>query len=264
MAVGKRGESRPGEIAGAIVWGLIVLIILGILLVQVTKPSLGLGFENLPLGVETVLGTLSKAFTPVVSGLFWVVAPQGEGENVQMIAFAIFLLILLVGNKTLQPFIRGPFMALFISAIVGLIAARSLTATILEKSALSASPLAAVSLIIGFIPVYAITKSLDKWKFVTQTWSKMVIFTVIAVVYLFFFWSVFDAFYLGITYAAGIILLGLTELIAPWWSEHRRKAGDLEVGRVMGALHEDEETARAIAQGRAQAIDPRTGRPRYP
>ncbi len=263
MAIGKRGDSG-GNIIGIIVWVLIIFIILSIILVGNLLPAMGINFDNAPQAVETTVSVFSRALAPVVSGLFLIVAPEGENGNVQMIAFAIFLLILLVGNKTLQPFIRGPFMAFFISAIVGIIASRSLTATILEKSALAASPIAAVSLIIGFIPVYAITKSLDKWKFVTQTWSKMVIFTVVAVVYLIFFWSIFNSLPLGITYAAGIILLGATELIAPWWSEHRRKAGDLEVGRVMGALHEDEETARAIAQGRAQAIDPRTGRPRYP
>lgn len=261
MGLSRKGQ-QGGNVIGVVVWVLLILIILSIILVGNLLPSLGINIENAPEAVSSTVNVVSAMLKPAVNFLFLIVAPSGQDDNVQMIAFAIFLLILLVGTKTLQPFIRGPFMAFFVSAIVGIIASRSLTATILEKSALAASPIAAVSLIIGFIPVYAITKNLDKWGWVNQVWSKMVVFTVVAAVYLIFFWAVFNSLPLGITYAAGIVLLGATELIAPWWGDRRRRARDLDVGRAMGALHVDEETARAIAEGRAEAIDPTTGRPR--
>ena len=138
-------------------------------------------------------------------------------------------------------------MAFFISVIVGVIAARSLTATVLEESALGASPIAAVSLLLGFIPVFALTKNIDRW--VLTQYSKMVVFSVAAAVYFLIFWFAFGAFYLGLVYGAGIVLLGAGQLIAPYYARARGEIADRSLGAYMAGREETVRTIRAMHRG---------------
>lgn len=249
----KKAE-RESSIFGIVVWALIIIIIIVVMIVSFYNIDTSAQYlDNLPDAVQTAYSTVVAIVGPLVEGLYWLVAPSGEGENVQMIAFAIFLLIVLVGSRTLRSFIKGPYMAFFISAIVGIIASRSLTATILEDSAIAASPLAAASLILGFIPVYAITKNIDNWGFAKEVWSKMVIYTVIAAVYIFFFWIIFDAAFLGWTYGIGIVLLGATEMIAPYYSKAQRTARAREAGSFIGRAETTLEAAGTAANAEAEA-----------
>jgi len=250
MVFGKRGQGGGG-VWTVLIWVGITLIIVGIILVYASETGVAVGvLEDLPGGVEVFYETFLTVATPIVSGLYWVVAPADEGENVQMIAFAIFLLIALVGTKSLRPFLsRGgsPFLAFFISVIVGVIAARSLTATVLEESALGASPIAAVSLLLGFIPVFALTKNIDRW--VLTQYSKMVVFSVAAAVYFLIFWFAFGAFYLGLVYGAGIVLLGAGQLIAPYYARARGEIADRSLGAYMAGREETVRTIRAMHRG---------------
>ncbi len=245
----KRGQTNA-LFWGVVAWAGILIIILLAVLVNVSNLGSFGGFvSDFPQGVQTAVDIITTIGTPIVDGIYALVAPAGQDENVQMIALAIFFLLLLIGTKTLEPFFKSHIWSFFISLIIGVIAARSLTATILEESALAASPLAAVSLLLGFLPVFVIARSVNKWDFAKQPFSKMVIFTVVGAVYLFFFAVVYEAITLGIVYGIGIVLLGVTEILGPWWAEKRRERTNINTGQTMGRIHRDIEDAQDLSLG---------------
>lgn len=231
-----------------IVWAIAILLILGVLLTSFFAPNYA---ERLPDALSKTVSVLDKIFGPVVQAVYYFVAPVGQDDNVQMIAFAIFLLLTFVGNKALKPFLGGAFLSGFVSVVIGIIAARSLTATVLENSALSASPIAAASLVLGFIPVYAIVKNLGKWE-ITH-FSKLIVYAVVGAVYAFIFGFVFKANILGIVYGVGIFLLGISELVAPYYREAKEKSKAEKLGTYMAGVHKDIETAGEMAKGAKKA-----------
>lgn len=251
----KRGQE--GEGGGFWPAAILILAIVIIVIVVVTSflgPSVAEGFVGVPDAVVTVINGIVSVATPIVNGIYFVVAPTGQdtNDNVRMIALAIFFLVTLIGTKALRPFMKGPFLAFFISIIVGVIAARGLTQTILEDAALSASPLAAVSLILGFLPVYAITKNLDKWGWAKQVWSKFVVFVVIGAVYWIFFALIFDSPFLGATYAVGILALGATEMLSPYYRSVRRARRARGIGRTIRRGEHVEETMAEASEAAGQ------------
>jgi hypothetical protein len=250
-------RAQEGGIWLVVLWIIIVLGSLAFVFVSVTDTEFGASInQNLPDAVGSVYDTVLAVFTPLVEGAYFVVAPSDacagatgdcNEDNVRMIAFAIFLLLTLVGTKTLRPWIRGPFLAFFISVIIGVIAGRSLTGTVLKETALGASPIAAASLILGFIPVFAITQNIGKWG-LTRV-SEMVVYTVASAVYLFVFWFGFDSLALGITYAAGIVLLGAGQIIVPWFKNANRERSDENLGEFMAGVGDTVQTSRSMQRG---------------
>lgn len=245
MSQGKGGQSN---IYAVVIWVLIIVLIFAMILASSTGvPGFGGALDNLPDAITNTFDVVSEIATPIVSGIYFVVAPSGEDDNVKMIAFAIFLLLMLVGTRSLTPFLRSSFLSFLVSAIIGVIAARSLTATILENSALGASPIAAVSLLLGFIPVYALTMNIDKWG-ITQ-YSKMVVFTVAGIIYWLIFWFAFDSYYLGLVYGLGIILLGAGQIIAPHFAKERRQRANQSIGQYMAGVSQTIQTAQQMQIG---------------
>jgi hypothetical protein len=233
-------RAQEGGIWLVVLWIIIVLGSLAFVFVSVTDTEFGASInQNLPDAVGSVYDTVLAVFTPLVEGAYFVVAPSDacagatgdcNEDNVRMIAFAIFLLLTLVGTKTLRPWIR-----------------RSLTGTVLKETALGASPIAAASLILGFIPVFAITQNIGKWG-LTRV-SEMVVYTVASAVYLFVFWFGFDSLALGITYAAGIVLLGAGQIIVPWFKNANRERSDENLGEFMAGVGDTVQTSRSMQRG---------------
>lgn len=251
MVRNKRGESSG--VLGVVLWAGIVIAILMVLLVHFS--SLGLGFFDISSAPEEaglVVETLIKVATPLVDLLFLIVAPSGQGNNVQVIAFSIFLLLMLVGTHTLRfAFPKQKFTPFLISLIIGLIAARSLTDTVLKETALGASPIAAASLLLGFIPIYALTRNLDRLGL--ANFSKMTIYTVSAVVYVFVFWVAFDARILGLVYGIGIMLLGTGEVVMRSLHPEFEKKKNERVGRFLWWAGKVEKTAEQMSEGARRA-----------
>lgn len=239
--------NKRAQAFGIIVWAIILLLIGSMLIAYFWAPG-SVRLENLPDAAQKVVETVIKVVTPVVSTVYALVAPAGQDENVQMIAFAIFMLLTLVGTKALKPFMKSKSLAFLISIVVGIIAARSLTATILEQSALAASPIAAVSLILGFIPIYAISRNLGKWEI--TDYSKMVVYTIVGVVYALIFAFAFKAVTLGIVYGVGVVLLGAIEMITPYYRMAAEERSGMGLGKYMAGVHSDIETVRAMSRGR--------------
>ena len=235
---------KGGQATVVVLWALIIVLI-GVVLVFYIN-SVGVdatALENLPDAVASVYESIVKIADPIVGGLFFVVAPVGEDENVQMIAFAIFLLIVLVGYRSLNPFFKSTFVSFLISAIIGIIAARSLTASVLDESALAASPIAAVSLLIGFIPIFALTQNIDKWGL--NQFSKIVVFTFAAVVYSLIFAFAFNALTLGVVYGVGIVLLGAGQIMGPWFAAKKAK----NLGKYLAGVEKTINTAESMQEG---------------
>ncbi len=243
----RRGE---GGIVRTIVWVAIIVTIFVVLLANVVNLGAfpGVNLDGAPEGAQRFVETVIAVTEPFLTVLFLVVAPVGEDENVQMIAFAIFLLMTLVGTHTLKFAFKGKrATAFFVSAIIGLIAARSLTATVLRDTALGASPLATASLLLGFIPIYALTNNLDRWSL--TNFSKILVYTIAAFVYLAIFWIAFDAVVLGLIYAIGIMLLGGGEVVLRTVRPELQAAEDRRAGQFIAQAGQVERTAREMQRG---------------
>jgi hypothetical protein len=248
------GDEKKGAISG---WTSVAVYILIILIGIVALLSFAgdtEGYQNFingaPNFVSSTIDIVVSIGAPLVSGVYWIVAPAGQDENVQMIAFSIFLLLTLVGNQTLSNFFRQPN-SFLISLLIGVIAARSLTATVLEETAIGASPLAAASLLIGFIPIFALSKNIDKWG-ISQV-SKVIVYLVTATIYLFTFWFSFNSLTLGIVYSTGIILLAAGQEIVPYFKKTANRREDMSLGRWLAGNRRTLESLRNIRQGDQQA-----------
>lgn len=227
-----------------------IVLVLAMVAVYVQDTGAAQYVSNLPAGVQQVYGLVVAIAGPIVNGLYLLVAPVGQPENVQMIAFAMFLLFLLVGTVSLNSFFRTP-MSLLISAIIGLIAARALTATIIEKSALAASPLSAISFLVGVFPILAISGGLRRLGVTKMT--KFIAYLVAAALYLFFFVVVFQSWTLGIVYAIAIVLMGFGEVIFPILRRARNGHFWEDVGREVVRVEVIQTRAQQMAQSAARA-----------
>lgn len=244
----RRGK---GSVWVTIIWAVVLLAILGVVLVSYFDANFSGKIESLPAVIGVVYGVIINILEPIVAGIYKVVAPTGPDTNddVRMIALAIFFLITLVGTKALRPLIKGPFLALAISVIIGVITARSLTRAILEKSGFIASPIIALSLFFGFGILYFITKNIDNWPFGKTPAGKMVIYTVVAAIFLVVYWQVFDSLALGIIFAAGTIVMGVTEMVYPMFKEYKEEKEGEETGKTMAEMKEVEDTAKKMSEG---------------
>jgi hypothetical protein len=242
---GKRGSAW-----GAIAWIIVILLVIFPTILYVVDPSGPVNVERLPDAVSNTVDVISRVAGPIIDLVYFAVAPSGQPENVQAVAFSIFLLLTLIGTTSLKPFLKAPFMAFFVSVIIGAIAARSLTATILEESALAAGPLAVVSLLVAFIPIFALSKNIDSWGF-SQT-AKMVVFTIVGVIYWFFFALVFEAQTLGLIYGIGVLALGAGQIVVPYFKKSARERKSMSLGRYMAGVESTIETARGMQTGAAE------------
>lgn len=229
----------------ALLWGLFILIFASIA-ISYAETELSL-FEDSPGLVSRAFEMLGGVLSPIAEAIFIAVAPAGQSENVQVIAFSIFLLLFLVGSETLGKFFNNAILTWVVSGIVGIIASRSLTQTILEDTALAASPIATASLLLGFIPILALTKNIDRWGL--NQYSKVVVFAVSGAVYWIVFWVAFDAWSLGAVYGSGIIAIGAFQNIAGFWKKTQKQRQAQGLGRYMAGVQDTVETVKGMSQG---------------
>ena len=230
-----------------------ILVVVGFLAVFSSYFSFTTGsiFQGLPDSMVNIWIKIGNVLGPFAKGIYFAVAPAGEPENVQAIAFAIFLLLFLVGIETLGQFFRNGIITFIVSAIVGVIASRSLTASVLADSAIGASPIATASLLLGFLPILALSRSIDRWGI--NQWGKLVVFTVAGGVYFLIFSIAFDATELGATYAIGIVALGFAQSVLAFWGtavEDRKNKG---LGRFMASNERTIHIIETMAKGYNQA-----------
>lgn len=235
--------NKKGDTFGIVTSIVIVaIVLLGVL--GVFSSGISTTIDRAPDQIANVLNGIFKIITPVASLLYAAVAPSGSSDNAKAIAFSVFLLIVLVGYTGISGFFKKP-VALAISVIVGIIASRGLTDTVFEQAAISASPIATASLIIGFLPIFALTKNIRKWRFTHAT--NVMIYGICALVYLIMFWAIFKSPLLGITYAVAIVLMAITEIIKPKVLQSKEERDIQRAAAAARRLHQDVRVARAIA-----------------
>lgn len=248
MVLNRRGQRD--ELYGVVVMIIIILLIFSVIFVYTRSTGLsGSDFENLPEAAQSVMDTLYVVLVPIVNGLYKIVAPAGEPENVKAIAFSLFLLMTLVGQRAMRIIFRGTFISFFIAAIIGVIASRSLTETILRETALSAGPLATGAILVSFLPIFILTKTINR--FSRSGLVRLTLYTCMGIA----LWIIIAVAYkspaLGFVYGIASVAMGGFELLGPVLATKYAWAKNVEVGRVMGELHLDLESAKAIVEGRA-------------
>lgn len=234
---------------GVILW-VVVVVVVAIVTVAYLDQSdtAGIALEGMPEGLKSVLAAAGSIVVPVAKLLFFAVAPADQEENVQAIAFALFLLLFLIGNEALRTFIKNRIVSVIAAAIMGIIASRSITNTILEQTALAAGPIATVTFILGFIPIFALTKYITKSR-LKSVYSYMIIYTIAGIVYALIFHFAFEATILGIVYGAGIVALGATEMIIPHYQKKKEATENRRTGQTLRDIKKTEEAARTMAEG---------------
>lgn len=257
-----------------------VLLIVAIVLAIVTAAT-GSGsafsqtMEQLPDAVITVVEIYQTIFAPIFKGIYFLVAPESLDQDGKMIALGIFLLLWLVGGHTLKPlFKNNTFLAGLVAAIVGLIASRSLTDKILKETALSASPIAAAAFLVGILPILMVNGMVNKWfvksSFGPQSGSskakstksilmKSAVWGILGAIYLFVFWTIFEAQTLGWVYFIGILIFAVGDVIFPAIRQKAFEEESKDIGRFGNWLANVLARAKLAGQG-AQEAQTDTGR----
>lgn len=207
------------------------------------EPRVGDVVETLPNSVEIIFNTFFKVGELLTRVLLNIVAPSdlAGDDNLRVIAASIFLLITLVGTQSLKSFFRNKnqsFLPFVISVAIALIASRSLTSTILNTLDLGASPLTAIALLVGVVPILMISNSLER--FSATGWTKMALYSLTALFYFFVTLYIFEtSVVLSLFYAVAVLVLGIGQVMIPLWREHAQQQHWHNLGKYMQQTHKD-------------------------
>lgn len=242
-------NNKKGDFTGRVIISvLLVLFAVTALFVFFAPLGVGSSIENLPSLLQTVINAFTTIANPIVKGLFFVVAPAGEDQNTKMIAFAIFLLITFAGIKSLNIFFNNKGLSLLVAAIVGIIAGRSLTSSVVANSAFAAAPLAGISLFVTFVVILGVGNWVEKKSGMNQ-YMKAVMMLVTGIIVFFFYALIFKAVTLGIVYGAGTLILGAAQTILPFWQRSQTERENMGLGTYMAGVHNDIEIVRDMKRG---------------
>jgi len=242
----KRGMTGEEWLFGALAFFAVIVIII------IVFNSAGI---NIP-GVNT--GDVSQIFSKILSGgkalievIYKVAIPTGLTDDQKMIAFAVFLLVWIIGAGTVRNMFKNPLLYLGISFLVALIASRALNATVIQKYIVG-SPVSAAAFLIGILPIMMFYGFISKWangKFFT----KLLIWIVFAVTYLLVFWFGFQSKAMGATYFGAILIGGFIETFAPFFKEMRKRQENFDLGKFMFSSATTLKSWRQVQQGAQRA-----------
>ena len=148
-----------------------------------------------------------------------------------MIAFAVFLLLVIIGTRALKNLFKSPILSFVIALLIGAIASRGLNKYVIEQYIVG-SPVSAAVFLIGVLPILALYGFIKKRGFKGPT--KAFIWALLAFIYLFIFWLIYDSMAMGITYALFILAAGIVETVLPWWEVKEGERKDKKTGRFVG------------------------------
>lgn len=152
--------SKRGQVFAAVVFPILAVLALVIFLASYLDESASGKF---PDAIANTIDVVHKIAEPIGKALFIAVVPSSLSEDQQYIAFALFLLVWVVGSYSLANVsFFGSFSSFFISGIIAMIGSRSLTDEIIKSSALQAGPLTTMLLILGIFPLLVVKGILDK------------------------------------------------------------------------------------------------------
>ena len=267
--INKKGQGAFALLAVTVL--ITILLAIGYSVASSQSPETVAWVENLPEGVGSILDIYGKILTPAFNGFKLIVVPddfRGEDElsNEAMIAIGIFLLLTVVGAHTLRPLFpgtSGQLITLLVSAIIGVIASRSLTEQVLDSYPIGASSLAAVFFLLGILPIFGIQLFLNRWfglrpggangdPILIITSGRLVVWILCAITYWFVFTYGFNATALGWIYAIGIIIFGIGDLIWAFLSVQMAEARHRRMGGFVQRWMDTITTTRQAMRGAQQ------------
>jgi len=227
----KKGQGKVGTfLILAVVLITAIAVLLGVLSANGAKLPFSFNMGNSG-AILNMIGTISKG---IWDFLVKIITPAGLDENQKVIAFGMFLLILIVGMQAFKGLTKKNwFLSFTVAAIVGLIAARSLNAHIISNY-ISGSPVASGAFLIGVLPILAAYSFIKDWT--KSPALKSVVWFFFALIYLIIFWQGFGAWAMGLTYFIFIMLAAIVDIIAPIFWEARAKAQGEKMGHFIGKL----------------------------
>jgi len=179
-------------------------------------------------------------------------ASTGLSEDQSAIAFAMFLLVLIIGTRALTQAFSNGFLAFGVAALVSAIASRSLTPIIIEQY-ISPSPVAASAFLIGVLPLFAIYGFMKNFRpgnsFTSRMFVKFSVWVILAVTYHLIFTYAFHSVSLGITYFTFILISGTTETLLPLFRKKRFIDKAIQAGKTAKELALIEKKLEGIDQG---------------
>jgi len=221
----KKGDS--GEIIGAIAMIAVVLIVV---LIVLSSQGIEIPFLD-SMSANGALNVVVDLATKTINILKDISVPTGLDDNQEVIAFAMFLLVWIIGTKSLKNFFQSSTVAFGVGFLVAAIAARGLNSLIIDKYVIG-SPVAAGAFLVGILPVLIFYGLMDNWsggKFLT----KFLVWTIFAMTYFLVFWFGFDSKILALTYLACIEIAAITETFLPYIIYFRRTTGSRDLGKFM-------------------------------
>lgn len=242
--------NKKGDFIGTAV----ALIIFVAVILAVVYALSGPGSEfsnavgNMPEAIQSIFGLYYKVFSPIVSFVFNMVKPAefDVNSNGAYIAFGVFLLLVIVGTKSLKPFFRSDVLSFLIAAIVGLIASRSLTDELLNDALIKGGPLAAVAFLLAVVPLlgvnYFVNKIFPYDPFGSEgsktdnskkLLMKLGIYVILIVAYYFMFERL-SAARLGMFYAVAIGIFAIGDLLLPGIRRKQEQQRSRSTGRFVG------------------------------
>ncbi len=200
-----------------------------------TRLFSNIGWDSLGNAFASMNNFLISAKDVVMS----IAVPESAGldANQEVIALAVFLLMLIIGTHSLNLAFQKPIMSFFIAALISLIASRALSATIINDYIVG-SPVAAAAFIVGIIPLFFIYGIMNKWAS-GKIFVKSIVWCILAVIYFMVFVYSFGSKTLGTVYAIAILIAGIVELIVPYLVYSQKSTTAKSIGKFIRLSHDD-------------------------
>ena len=211
-------KAGVGELLGG---ALIFILTIAVVLVILNTQGVSIPFISTP----DANAAISASYNGAINFVTWIkdlAVPEGLSDgNLEMIAFAMFLLIWIIGAKSLKHFFKSPIISGVVSFLIALIAARGLNSTIINDYVVG-SPVAAGAFIVGVIPILMFYGFMEKIATQFKELTRFLFWCLFALIYFLVFTYGFQSMTLGITYLVVILIAGIIETLSPFIMESAR------------------------------------------
>jgi len=234
------------------VWAAGVILILLVIFISVEI----INQSNIPIGVKLkdasgILGAFYDGAVAVLKVVKEVAVPVGLDENQQMVALGVFGLLVIIGTRALYKnvFKSGP-LAFVVALLVGLIASRSLS-NIIIKEYISGSAVASAAFLVGLLPLLMVYGFMKEWTG-GAFGTKLIMWCLLASIYLFVFGWAFNSWMMGWFYCGAIVLAAAVDIFGPYLASKAKEQKNLTIGRFIGMTHKDLQSWRDMQKGATQ------------
>lgn len=248
--------NKKGELAYTLLFTIIIGIIILVVAYSVMEYYSPGSTEGAEAGFEAtgkVLGKVGEIIKGTLNYIYLIVAPSDLDDNEKMIAFAIFLMMFIVGAYSLRqiPAFKNPLFSILIAFLVALIGARGLTSYLIEKYIVGSS-VSGMVFLAAVIPIIMMYGAMSKWRSASFL-TKWIAWLFLAVIYFLVFTFGFESLAMGVTTGLFILFASLVETWAPYFRAAKEKRQRQGLGRFIFSSQKTLKSWEQVQEGASEA-----------